>query len=485
MKTGKFFLLSVAISALVFFPPALYGQGGGGTAGVQASLDSAAVAPPLVPEGQLAVELAYSLKLGKAQSEAEAESLLSAVGIEPKNGWIADYPVTPDILGEVNQSVAAAADARKLNLDRDSALAAAEETAAKLGLTMSEGGGSIPPGAAGPSYAEVPPPTGGSVDPYAAYPAPLPPNPQVVNNYYYNNGPPVVTYYAPPEAYSYLYAWVPYPFWYSSCHFSGFFILHDFHRTVTFHHRPFIISNHAVHPRTRTVFRVDPVTRARFGRGAAAPRVVPPGHFQNPSAQAGARSIVSGSRQGSQPVSPSSSAGTRYGWGRNSTPGNRGGEQQRRPIQPVNPRFSGGSNINRTPSSTPRASGPTVVTVKPINPSVTERQNAAAATGSSAGGARSSGQAFQPPQNRPQTSPGTANWAGRTSVPNPGNQPGAFTARRGGENPNSTFRGRTFSPPSAPQVQGSSAPAGRSSGFFGGQRGAAGGMSVNGSSRMR
>jgi hypothetical protein len=482
MKTRRFFLLTMAISALVFFPPVLYGQEEGGTA-VQSAANSPEVAPPLVPEGLLAMELAKALNLGQAQNEAEAENLLSAAGIEPRNGWIGDYPVTPDILVEIDQGIAAAADARKLNLDRDAALRAADETAAKLGLMSADAGGPVPPDAAGASYAETPPPSGYSPDPYGTYPAPLPPNEQVVNNYYYNNGPPVVTYYPPPEAYSYLYAWVPYPFWYSSFYFSGFFILHDFHRTVSFHHRPFIISNHAVHPRTRTVFRVDPVTRGRFGRGPV-PRVSPPRHFQTPSAQAGARSIVTRSRQGAQPVNPSTSPGART-WGRNSTSGNRGAQQQIRPIQPVNPRFSGGSNINRAPNITPRASGPSVVTVKPIQPSVTERQNAAAQTGPSARGARPSGQVFQPPANLPQTSAGTGNWAGRTSVPNRGTQPGAFTASRGGESPNSASRGRAFSPPSASRIQGSSAPAGRSSGFFGGQRGAGGGMSVRGFSRMR
>jgi hypothetical protein len=38
------------------------------------------------------------------------------------------------------------------------------------------------------------------------------PKPEVINKQYEEQGPPVVTYYAPPDPYSYLYSWVPYPF---------------------------------------------------------------------------------------------------------------------------------------------------------------------------------------------------------------------------------------------------------------------------------
>ena len=78
--------------------------------------------------------------------------------------------------------------------------------------------------------------------------SPIPgPGTEVVNNYYYDYGPPVVTYYPPPDPYNYLYSWVPYPFWWGpGFYFSGFFILHDFHRHVGFHGRPFVCSNHVV-----------------------------------------------------------------------------------------------------------------------------------------------------------------------------------------------------------------------------------------------
>src|SRR3974377_1091063 len=52
------------------------------------------ISPPLVREGAFAVDLAVALNLGQPSSEAEAESMLGEVGIAPRNGWIADYPLT-------------------------------------------------------------------------------------------------------------------------------------------------------------------------------------------------------------------------------------------------------------------------------------------------------------------------------------------------------------------------------------------------------
>jgi len=57
------------------------------------------ISQTLVREGDFAVKLAESLKMGKPQGEAEAESMLASAGVAPKNGWIADYPLTPDIIG--------------------------------------------------------------------------------------------------------------------------------------------------------------------------------------------------------------------------------------------------------------------------------------------------------------------------------------------------------------------------------------------------
>ncbi len=63
----------------------------------------------LYQEGDFALKLATALKLGTPTTEVQAEDMLTAVGIAPKNGWIADYPMTPIIIGQVRNAVVAAA----------------------------------------------------------------------------------------------------------------------------------------------------------------------------------------------------------------------------------------------------------------------------------------------------------------------------------------------------------------------------------------
>ena len=77
------------------------------------------VAQSLIREGGVAVTLAEALNLGTANSEAEAESRLGEKDISPKNGSIVDYPLTPDIIGELNVAVGNAADARKIAFGQD------------------------------------------------------------------------------------------------------------------------------------------------------------------------------------------------------------------------------------------------------------------------------------------------------------------------------------------------------------------------------
>jgi hypothetical protein len=62
--------------------------------------------------------------------------------------------------------------------------------------------------------------------------------------YYYDEGPPVLTYCAPPPAYSYLYAWVPFPFWWAGFRFPGYYCLHDFDVVVFVHHERKVLTNH-------------------------------------------------------------------------------------------------------------------------------------------------------------------------------------------------------------------------------------------------
>jgi hypothetical protein len=201
------------------------------------------VAPPLVREGEFAVKMALSLGVATTEDEVEAETKLGEVGITPRNGWIADYPVTPDIIGELQNAVSNAADSGKLSLPKDEALKRLYITAAEFGVSIKsyvhgEASQAKPPGA----------------DNYQ--------NSTIINDYYYSSGPPVVTYYSPPPAYYYLYSWVPYPFWWLDFWFPGFYVLNDFHRVVVVnHHRTVFISNHFNDIRHNRVFRIDPVRR--------------------------------------------------------------------------------------------------------------------------------------------------------------------------------------------------------------------------------
>jgi hypothetical protein len=219
------------------------------------------VAPALVREGDFAIELVTELNLGTAENEAEAETMLTTPGIAPRNGWISDYPVTPDVIAEIEQSIIDAADGNRLPMTRDNALKALQNVEVSFDLA-------VIPDTSGNDAESGPPPD----DQYT--------EPGVVNNYYYEEGPPVVTYYPPPPDYGYLYAWVPSPFWCDGFFFPGFFVLHDFNIVVVAgHHHHFhhdhgrgVVTNHFRDPRTGRVARVDPstrtVTRAHFDRSS-------------------------------------------------------------------------------------------------------------------------------------------------------------------------------------------------------------------------
>ena len=200
------------------------------------------VAQALVREGDFAVKLQAALGLGTSEDEVEAETKLGAVGITPRNGWIADYPVTPDIIGELQKSVSDAAEARKIAMGKDEALDRLNNVS--TGFTLA-----VRPHTSSESY-EAPP---GGAENY--------PNPTAISDYYNDEGPPIVTYYAPPPDFYYLYAWVPYPFWWYGFWFPGFFILHDFHHSVFVGHRVCFVSNHFNDVRVHRVFRIDPVAR--------------------------------------------------------------------------------------------------------------------------------------------------------------------------------------------------------------------------------
>ncbi len=277
--------------------------------GVGANSGESAGQPPpiaqtLVREGDFAMKLAEALKLGQAKNEAEAESTLASAGIAPKNGWIADYPVTPDIVGELENAVGTAADSGKLRMEKVEALKAFRTAAVELQL---------------PIIAEIPNEYTESSSPTASQYA----EPSAIDNYYETEGPPVVTYYTPPPDYYYLYAWVPRPFWCSGFFFPGFFILHDFHRVAFRHSRPFVITNHIRDPGTGRTFALDPSRRqggSIFGRKDTLPKT----GFNSTEARRGAQSIFERSRGRvalSRPLMPITGRGVNGGNSTYSRPG--------------------------------------------------------------------------------------------------------------------------------------------------------------------
>ncbi len=208
------------------------------------------IGQPLVREGDYALRLAYALRVATTENEIEAESRLGEIGITPAGGWIADYPVTPDVMAQLQSTVIAAADGGRLIVGRNDALKYMNDLNREFGLPVLAA-------TAGPAVAAQPP------------------APVVINNYYASAGPPVVTYYAPPPDWGYLYTWVPYPFWWTGFHFSGYYILRDFDRVVVYRNRPVHITNH-YWDRDRRAYRVhSPGPVYRVTPPHTSPRPVP------------------------------------------------------------------------------------------------------------------------------------------------------------------------------------------------------------------
>jgi hypothetical protein len=271
--------LFLSISCLLLMPCIAMSQS------EQTAVGNPPLEQPLIREGDFAVKLVEALGLGTPESETEAESILASLDITPRNGWIADYPVTPDIADELQASVSEAAESGKIAVSKEDALKTIQNVMNGYDLpiragTSEQGGGE----ATGPNY----------------------PDSTAENSYYYDEGPPVVTYYAPPPDYAYLYNWVPYPFWWSDSFFPGYFILVDFdvpeHRHGHGHdhghdhdyhdyghdHGKFI-TNHYVDLKTGGTFRVEPGKRPRggtFSGGAG---------WSRPSARSGAQAILNSS----------------------------------------------------------------------------------------------------------------------------------------------------------------------------------------------
>lgn len=230
--------LGLSLVLLLLLPAALFAQP------EKTSPGPPPIGQQLVREGDLALRLVTALAIGTTDDEIEAETMLGNVGITPRNGWIADYPVTPDIIGELQKTVRDAAASGKISMG-------AEEAVKQLNSMNNELGLAVKPAASGtPDKAKS-----SKQDTY--------PDQTVIDSYYDTEGPPVVTYYTPPPDYYYLYSWVGYPFWWFGFWYPGYFILNDFHRVVFVNHRPFFISNHFNDVRSHRIYRVDPVARFR------------------------------------------------------------------------------------------------------------------------------------------------------------------------------------------------------------------------------
>jgi hypothetical protein len=244
-------LTLIVITALVMVPAVVMAQ-------TYQAGTSAPISQPLVREGTIAVKMVEVLKLGTTTDEVEAENLLVSAGIAPRNGWISDYPVTPDIANELREAVNAAADSGALTMKKDEALFAFDGVLKEYNLAV----------------------TADTSGQYAGEQSATYPDNTVINNYYYDEGPPVVTYYAPPPYYAGLYTWVPYPFWWWHFRFAGFFVLADFHRPFFVHNRVVLLSNHFFDVHRRTFVRVDAVRRLNerviVDRGRTNVRVVGP-----------------------------------------------------------------------------------------------------------------------------------------------------------------------------------------------------------------
>jgi hypothetical protein len=330
------------------------------------------VEQPLVREGDFAATLANALNLATSKDEAAAENALASISIAPRNGWISDYPMTPDIIAEVRESTARAASSGSLKMAEADATGIVDRVSQDMKLPIMVAGEQREQGG---SYEQYGPAEQygyseqygageryGSSEQYAygesssssssseyAVPQPPPPDqglygeqPGYIDNYYGEYGPPIVSYYPPPWDYYWLYDWVPFPFWWGGFGFGGFFVLGDFDA----YHHGYHYSNH-YRGSNGSFSRVDPATRASgtttsshlAGAGSA-------GHgarLNSPTAREAARALANrgtGTRTGN-------TAGTSSGSNRLSA-GNRVGT-------------SGGSrsanSVNRSPSFSGRSAG--------------------------------------------------------------------------------------------------------------------------------
>src|SRR5512140_2526433 len=120
LSVFMFFLMSTAANALA-----------------EQKIPGPPLAQSLVREGTLAVNLTNALQIGSPTNEAEAESALTSAGIAPRNGWVGDYPVTPDVVIELRNAVGSAAESRGLSMSKEEALNVFDNVAKDYELPVS------------------------------------------------------------------------------------------------------------------------------------------------------------------------------------------------------------------------------------------------------------------------------------------------------------------------------------------------------------
>lgn len=302
MKSAMIAVLA-AVTALCFYPGAARAQ--------DVSQPPPPIEQPLVSEGEFAIKLSAALNLGFTQDEVEAEDSLAKIDISPRNGWISDYPITPDIIEEIRQSAVSSSSSGKLLMGQADAAKAVSDVCARFNLALSEDGA---PGESADNNGS---------NPYAST--------TNLDSYYNEYGPPVVTYYVPPEEYGYLYAWVPCPFLWGRNYFNGYYILNDFdtregyythrgndnhfYRPYRRHWRGHRITNHATGA-NGAVTRINPLARADSGGGTSKTSTTSlPSNgstFHSARDQAGARTII----DHAEATSPAGMAGGAYPAGR-------------------------------------------------------------------------------------------------------------------------------------------------------------------------
>ena len=94
------------------------------------------VEPVLVRQGDFARSLVETLELGTAYSETQAHEMLAELGIEPKNGWISDHPMTPGIIGELQNAIGRASDYGYLAINRSEAIGFFQTVVSDYGLPI-------------------------------------------------------------------------------------------------------------------------------------------------------------------------------------------------------------------------------------------------------------------------------------------------------------------------------------------------------------